>query len=166
MLRKIFLVPLVSLAMLGLFGCSFEDTSHLEPTNYDSVNTLDGVSLHLVEGSNYSVEPTNEDAPTPTSLSYYYYNTSEKELTYGQVFVIEEKINGKWFQVPTVIEDYGFEDIGYIIQPQSDVVLTTEWEWLYGRLEAGHYRLITEVLDVEELGSYDIYPLAIEFDIK
>ncbi len=154
------------LLLLVIVGCSRENTDHLEPTIYESVNNLEGVSLQLIdENSGFTISPTESDDPTPTSLNYYYENNSNKDLTYGQSFILEEKINGKWYQVPTIIEDYGFEDIGYTLKAESIVALTTEWEWLYGNLETGHYRLITEVLDVEEPGSYETYPLAIEFEL-
>lgn len=39
------------------------------------------------------------------------------------------------------------------------------WEYLYGRLNDGHYRIVKRVMDYRAPGDYDEYDICAEFDI-
>jgi hypothetical protein len=62
--------------------------------------------------------------------------------------------------------DYGFVDIGYDLSPGEENKWDVDWKWLYGSLEAGEYRIITDILDFRATGDYDTYYLAAEFIIE
>jgi len=38
-----------------------------------------------------------------------------------------------------------------------------DWDWLYGSLDEGEYRIIKQFYDFRATGDYDIYYLAAEF---
>ena len=40
------------------------------------------------------------------------------------------------------------------------------WEWLYGALPAGQYRMVKEVMDFRDTGDYDTAEFYIEFVIE
>jgi len=40
-----------------------------------------------------------------------------------------------------------------------------EWDWLYGSLDTGEYRIVKNILDFRSTGDYDQYKLAAEFTI-
>lgn len=48
--------------------------------------------------------------------------------------------DGMWKYVPTVIEEYGWDDMGYPVTDGKSREFELSWEWLYGTLPAGTYR--------------------------
>ena len=71
---------------------------------------------------------------------------------------MEQKVNGNWEEVPVVVEgNYGFHDIAYIIKNGDITESELDWEWLYGELEPGEYRIKKSVLDTVESGKNDKY---------
>ncbi|HLS06705.1 MAG TPA: immunoglobulin-like domain-containing protein, partial [Bacillota bacterium] len=69
------------------------------------------------------------------------------------------------YQVPVAIDDYGFNDIGYELNPSETEELTVDWEWLYEKIDSGEYRIIKDVLDFRKTGDFDKYYLAAPFTI-
>lgn len=138
---------------------TFDDTDNehkLKSTKYETVNNLEGVTMTVKEGTVSS-----------TGLSLIFENNSESRCIYGEAFVLEKKLDDKWYEVPVVLEgDYGFEDIGYELNPGDQREWTVDWEWLYGSLDAGEYRIVKDILDFRERGNYDTYYLAAEFVVK
>ncbi|PPA70746.1 immunoglobulin-like domain-containing protein [Jeotgalibacillus proteolyticus] len=127
-----------------------------EPSPYETVNNFDGVTMNVKEGTVSS-----------TGLTIVFENSSDKQGTYGEHFSLEETIEGSWYKVPDIVDgDYAFTDIGFGFGPSAKSEWTVEWEWLYGGLEAGEYRIVKDVLDFREAGDYDTYYLAAEFIIK
>ncbi|MBD3921667.1 hypothetical protein H8B09_23065 [Paenibacillus sp. PR3] len=70
-----------------------------EPTKYETVNDLDGVTLIVKKGT-----------VTSTGLTVVFDNTSDKHCIYGEFFLLEKKIEGSWYQVPIAIDGvYSFD---------------------------------------------------------
>lgn len=132
-----------------------EKTSDLKSTEYETVNNLEGVIMTVKEGT-----------VSPNGLVLIHENNSDKECIYGEFFILEKKIDDKWYEVPVTIEgNYGFEDIGHELVPGDNKEWETDWQWLYGSLSKGEYRIIKDILDFRETGDYDTYYLAAEFTI-
>lgn len=128
-------------------------TKDLKPTTFDEVNQLDDVIM-TVKGE------------TSTGLTVLLQNKSNSECIFGEYFYLERKQDGNWYKVPvTIKEDYGFEDIAYILPPHEETEWEVDWNWLYGSLESGEYRIIKDVHELTESGYYDAYYLACEFMI-
>ena len=72
-------------------------------------------------------------------------DTNENPYTYGEWYKIEKQVNGKWYEVKPIIENYGFNSIGYLPDKNNEIKFVMNWEWLYGRLPLGSYRIIKEV---------------------
>lgn len=127
-----------------------------EPTTFEIVNNIDGVTMAVKEGT-----------ASATGLTVTLKNTSSSEYIYSEYFWLEKKIGEKWYQVPVAFDgDYAFDDIGYILAPESSSEWTVDWEWLYGSLGAGQYRIVKDVLVSKDSGKYDTYYLAAEFVIQ
>lgn len=43
--------------------------------------------------------------------------------------------------------------------------IIVDWEWLYGKLSAGDYRMVKEALFVRSPGDYDKFPLYAAFTL-
>ncbi len=124
-----------------------------EPTAFSDINDFDGVSMTVREGT-----------VSAAGLTLEFKNTTDSECIYGEYYILEKKIGENWFQVPVALEgEYGFDSIGYMLGPKSDSEWTVDWEWLYGSLEPGSYRIVKDILDFRGTGDYDKHILAVEF---
>lgn len=129
------------------------EISDLKPTSYETVNNLEGVSMVV-----------KERTASPDGLILVFKNNSDKKCIYGEFFILEKKLDNKWYEVPITIEgNYGFHDIGYRLNPGDKNEWEVNWQWLYGSLAKGEYRIIKDILDFRKTGDYDTYYLAAEF---
>ncbi|MBM7577835.1 immunoglobulin-like domain-containing protein [Jeotgalibacillus terrae] len=146
------------LLMLLLAGCSTinAEEADWEPSEVEEVNTFEGVSMKMKEGSVSSKGAT-----------VVIKNDSDREVMYGNAYILEKKVNGEWFEVPITVEgEYGFTAIGYTIAPGSSAEKEMEWDWLYGELNKGEYRILKGInYSVSENSKKRNY-LAVEFTIK
>lgn len=127
----------------------------LKPTKYETVNNFEGVTMIVKEGTVSS-----------DGLILVLENNSEKECIYGEFFILEKKLDNKWYEVPVTIEgNYGFNDIGYQLNPGDEQQWEVNWQWLYGSLAKGEYRIIKDILNFRKTGDYDTYYLAAEFQL-
>ena len=158
MKRPLCLVVFIAISLTILSGCGdstqSDKTTNWKPTTYEIVNNFDGVTMDVKEGT-----------VSPTGLTVVFKNNSDSEGLYGNNFSLEKKIDEKWHQVPTIISDYGFDGEGYSLPSKEDSEWNTSWEWLYGSLDMGQYRIIKDILDFRGTGDYDKYYLAAEFTI-
>ena len=74
--------------------------------------------------------------------------------------------DGMWKYVPTVIEEYGWDDMGYPITDGKNREFELSWEWLYGKLPAGTYRLAKDFIDWRDSGDWDEATYWVEFEIS
>lgn len=85
-------------------------------------------------------------------------------LEFGEHFIIEKYENEQWKEVPIIAEvAYGFEGIAYNISKESTTEFEINWEWLYGKLEPGEYRIGKSVNDFRETGDFDKYMIYADF---
>lgn len=176
MMRYPFFAVLVSISLALLAGCGnlgsiaaqgqndvIGDSSgeiagepDWEPTIFDTVNDIEGVTMAVKEGT-----------VSPTGLTVTLENSSGGECIYGEYFWLEKEMGKKWYQVPVTFEgDYAFDDIGYILTAESPSEWSVNWEWLYGSLDAGRYRIVKNVLVSTDSGEYDTHYLAAEFVLQ
>ena len=106
-----------------LWGCAKE--SILQPT--DTTNVTMTVSDVTPIGVTVAIQDSN---PEP--------------FVYGTWYRIEQEKGGIWYEVKTKITNYGFDEIGWLTDDQGMLTMTVDWEWLYGKLAAGHYRILKE----------------------
>ena len=71
-----------------------------------------------------------------------------------------------WEDVPTIIEDYGWTAEAYMIAKDDVTEFEINWEWLYGKLPKGTYRLTKGFMNFRGSGDFDNFPYWIEFEIK
>ncbi|WP_261176872.1 immunoglobulin-like domain-containing protein [Anaerobacillus sp. CMMVII] len=126
-----------------------------EPTIYESVNNINGVTMIVKEGTVSS-----------TGLTVTLENNSDKHCIYGEHFQLEKRIKGQWYQVPVALDgNYGFNDIGYELASSDVREWAVDWEWLYGSLDKGEYRMVKDILDFRNTGNYDKHYLTVEFTV-
>ena len=71
-----------------------------------------------------------------------------------------------WEEVPTIIENYGWDSLAYLISADGVTEFEYNWEWLYGELPPGTYRMVKGFMDFRGSGDYDNFDYWVEFEIK
>lgn len=150
MKRYICLLLVSTLSLMLISGCA--ETAEWELTEYDDVNNIDKVSMTIKDGTVSSA-----------GLTIILKNDSDIEYGYGQYYLLEKKIKGKWYKVPVTRND-AFEDIAYLLVPGENIEWDIKWVGIYGNLDNGEYRIIKEVFNYTEENSIE-YILAAEFKI-
>ena len=105
-------------------------------------------------------------SPTGATLVFNQHDADapKGELIYGEDFVIEVLKNGEWEEVPIPLEgNYGFNAIAIMLPCEEISEREIDWEWLYGELEPGEYRIGKSVDDFIESGNYEKYMVYAHF---
>ena len=71
-----------------------------------------------------------------------------------------------WEEVPTIIENYGWDSLAYMISANDVTEFEYNWGWLYGELTPGTYRMVKGFMDFRGSGDYDNFDYWVEFEIK
>ncbi|MDE6863281.1 MAG: hypothetical protein K2J41_02730 [Eubacterium sp.] len=142
MKKTILMVLLCGFIFSGMLGCNKSEPIKKEASSY-TVTDIEHVNADI-----YNV--------SPVGATVIIRDTNENPYTYGDWYKIEKEENGKWYDVETVIENYGFNDIGYLVNENNEVKFDMNWEWLYGELMPGSYRVLKE--------AYNQY-ISVEFTI-
>lgn len=129
------------------------------PTPYETINNFENVTMTVREGTVSSTE-----------LTLTFSNNSNSQCTFGLYFSLEKMSDGRWYQVPVNIDpNYGFnDDLIQTLPPNGGVVELVDWEWLYGSLGTGKYRIVKTVnVFREEIskGDADTFHFSAEFVI-
>jgi len=72
-------------------------------------------------------------------------DTNKTPYTYGAWYKIEKQENSKWKEVEPIIDNFGFNLMGYTVDKNNEVKFVINWEWLYGELPLGSYRILKEI---------------------
>lgn len=116
------------------------------------IDDLDGVSMSI-----------KNDTLTRKGATIIITDTSNRKNIYGESYRIDKKDNGVWIELTPIIENYGFNDIGYYADENNELELNINWEWLYGELEICEYRIVK---DISETGKGTNHYITTEFVIK
>lgn len=106
---------------------------------------------------------------SPTGLTLvctYQGGNADGEIDCGedyQLFVLDGET---WQDVPTVIDNYAWNCLAHWIPKGQDTEFPISWEWLYGKLPAGSYRLVKGFMNFRGTGDYDTAAYWVEFEIE
>lgn len=155
-MKRLWMIFSLLWGLLFLTGCLETETASL-PSPYEGVNELAGLTSSISNSS-----------AGEAGITIIYANQTNKELTYGEAFVIEEQIGGSWHQIPYLDEDgVAFIEIAYLLPAGEDREWRVSWSNIYGPLDSGDYRLVKEFIGVEDDASYHrVYPVATEFKVE
>ena len=90
------------------------------------------------------------------------------ELNSGSYYVLEKSEEGSWGAVDYANPEMevGWDAVAWTIPMDDSVEWKVDWEWLYGSLSAGHYRIGKEITDFRASGDYDKEYYYAEFEIE
>ncbi|MBR2123038.1 MAG: hypothetical protein IJ930_08990 [Lachnospiraceae bacterium] len=86
-------------------------------------------------------------------------DAADGELIYGEDFALEKQDGEFYKELPPVIDNAAFNDIGYTILPDTDNDWAVNWKWLYGEIEPGEYRIRKSVSAWRAPGDFDRYDI-------
>ena len=84
------------------------------------------------------------------------------EITYGEEFAVEKRNGDDWEQLPFVHDNWGFIDLGYLLDKNAVREETVTWKYMHGALPAGHYRIKKGFFSGDYRNNTNIYA---EFEI-
>ncbi len=107
-------------------------------------------------------------SPAGATLVFNQYDSSiSTELSFGEDFKIEKKEGSSWREADIVLEgEYGYNDEAHIITIGGTAQYQYDWEWLYGLLDKGEYRIAVKVLNFRNTGDYDKYTAYAHFILR
>lgn len=135
-IRKIVITALIAIFVIG--GIVFLVTHNKkdeEPSK--SINDIKGVA-------NISME-VNHDTLNNMNATIVITDTSGKDNVYGEWFRIDKLEDEKWSEVKTLDYEFSFNDIEYKIDSNNKLEMSHNWEFIYGSLDSGEYRIVKKV---------------------
>lgn len=88
------------------------------------------------------------------------------ELQTGADYILEINNDGQWQSVPPVQSKYAWNSLAYSIAKNEITEWEINWEWLYGKLPAGYYRIGKKISDFRDTGDYDTAIYYAEFAVE
>ena len=150
------------LLVLLLSGCVGAERGTLSPTESlspEGSGTEEswGVTLEAVEVSPSGVTiRCSQSGGAPTG-----------QLQTGSYYVLETKRGDVWEPVEMLPQEYdvAWTDEAWEIPMEGSVEWEIDWAWLYGKLEAGTYRVGKQIMDFRDTGDHDTAMYYAEFAI-
>ena len=107
---------------------------------------------------------------TPSGLTILCTQSGESdyELSTGSYYVIQRLDKNGWEDVEFIPQEYdvGWTMEAWIIEKDATTQWEVNWEWLYGKLPAGEYRIGKEIMSFIAPGDYDKEMIYAEFMVK
>ena len=90
------------------------------------------------------------------------------ELQTGSWYILETWTKEKgWIQMPYIIDgEIGWTSEAWIIPMNDTCEWKVNWEWLYGAVPSGKYRIGKSIMDFRKSGDFDTAIYYAEFEIK
>ena len=139
----------------------------LDSMRWNMDKTEGGIGRYTKESEDDTIAVSmSVKSVTPSGLTVYfrqYDKRDTEELTYGEGYQLERFNGTDWEEVPQIIDNGAFNDIGYILPSEGESEIEINWEWLYGMLSPGKYRITKTIVDVRKVGNNPLYFLKSEF---
>lgn len=116
------------------------------------------------DGSHFAMT-IKEGSATPSGATLVLENKTNKQAMYGQPFEIDQKTGDQWVELIPGIENYAFTMEAITVPAGQSREMAVDWEWLYGRLGAGQYRIVKNMNTEPSDGVGYESTLSAEFEI-
>ena len=122
-MKKIIILAILCLTLTGCQGTPKQEVDIPFNPNYTLTIELDGESINN------------------KWLSFAFSEYMENPNTYGEWYEIEKFVDNVWLKVST-INTCEFNDVGLQVDDDKSIVFNINWEYCYGALESGEYRIV------------------------
>lgn len=145
------------------------DSVEIDCVHWYEPSTYEILKLTVLEANDWGISLSVKNiAPTGATLVISQFGGNPSgELRYGSAYKIQSLNGDTWEDVPYVTEaDVAWTDEAYMIEMDIDCEIVLSWDWLYGNLPEGQYRIVKEFMDFRSSGDYDKENYYADFDIK
>ena len=140
---------------------SFDDDHNIYVAEYkESLNDKCSIKIDDLKSVSMIIK---EGTLTKTGTTIIITDKSGKNNIYGESYRIDKKESDKWVALEPIIDNYAWNTIGYTVDENNTLELNINWEWIYGTLKEGEYRLVK---DTSEPGEEPPHYITTEFVIK
>ena len=160
-------LTLAVLLALSLAGCGSSDGAGSSAPQKINSSSSESSSVQTAEdpwGLTLSVKDV-----TPTGLTLVITQEGGSPtgtLQYGSDYTLEVEQDGTWQNVPDIVDgNFAWDGMAYLVTMDGETEQAVDWDWLFGPLCPGHYRLSKEIMDFRDTGDYDTQLYQVEFDI-
>ena len=165
-MKKLIVLVVALVCVTSLISCSASEQAKTGKgqTRTPVENTPDDETLNQW---GITLEVDNVTANGLTIICNQFDGKPSGELETGCDYVVEECIDGSWYTVDYIIDAYNvaWTAEAWIIPLNDSVEWEVKWEWLYGELPAGKYRIGKDIMDYRAPGDYNIARGYVEFVI-
>ena len=144
----------------------------LDTVRFDEEKTEGGIGQYIPESEDDTIAVImSVSNVTPAGLTVHFRQYDKRdcgELIYGEGYHLEVLNDDTWEDVSTIIEDWAFTDEGFILPAEGESEEDINWEWLYGKLAPGTYRITKVLMDSDRNDpsvNVPAYPLTAQFVI-
>lgn len=158
--------PRLSASEIPVYAPDLPEDMDEMPVDEPADETVDGDSEASADPMGITLRA---ESVTPTGMILVCMQVGDGptgELQTGSWFALQQKDEqGEWVDVPVLLEDVAFTDEAYMIYTNGATEWEVNWEYLYGELPAGEYRIAKKINDFRGTGDYDTYTYYAEFTI-
>lgn len=141
----------------------------LDTMKFDTSKIAGGIGQYIPESEEDAIAvmmSVTDVTPSGLTVHFRQYDKRDtEELTYGQSYTLQVQNGDSWENVPMIIDNGAFTDEGYILPNEGEAEMVTDWEWLYGKLSPGTYRITKTISDSRAVGNNPLYFLTAQFYI-
>ena len=90
------------------------------------------------------------------------------ELFTGSFYTLQRSEDGEWKDIEFLPQEYdvAWTSEAWIIPKDESTEWEVDWEWLYGKLPEGEYRIGKEIMNFRKTGDYDEEIIYAYFEIR
>lgn len=153
MKKTILTILICGVMVLGITGCR-NSKNEFDIGNKSNINISQNndVSLSIKDGTLKN-----------TSATLVLTNNSNKNYQYGNPYEIEIKKDGEWHKINVQLD---FTLPAFHLPSKESKEIELNWEYGYGKLAEGTYRIVKGIDYEYEEGKYESFNIAVEFTIE
>lgn len=135
----------------------YQSYSIIDNTKDELEKNLEDESTDIIDSWGIELSARNIRPTGMTLICNQSGGESTGELHTGSYYFLEEEIDGEWIEVEIFDLEYdlAWTDEAWVIPMNDTVGWEIDWEWLYGELPIGRYRMGKEITDFRNTGDYD-----------
>ena len=151
MKKTIFTILICCFIFLGITGCGNAKNEFDVGNKSDVQISQNDVSLSIKDGTLKN-----------TGVTLVLTNNSDEDFNYGNPYEIEIKKDGEWHKINVQLN---FTLPAFSLKAKESKEIELDWEYDYGKLASGTYRIIKSIDYEKEEGNFEKFNVAVEFAI-
>ncbi|MCI8401346.1 MAG: hypothetical protein HFI38_04510 [Lachnospiraceae bacterium] len=174
----------ISLLDDGTFFAAFDDYKISKEDTFVSRPDSEAIPRHILYSQGAAPTNTADDTPTEQTkwgVTLFVENVTSTGLTLictqsgglqtgrlqtGSFYKLMGWDSEAWHDVPYIIKEAAWTEEVFLIPSEDRIEWEIDWEYLYGELPAGTYRIIKRIDDFRKNGDFDSEECWAEFEIK